>query len=125
MIHIKSLRSSPALVLVSLAFGVGLSLGACQLPNPNHCQNIAVDANAWCASVYTDEPFCSPCEADNNGCVAAEPKRDDCPAYTAPAAETGTGTGTGTGTDTDTDTSTDTGDESETGSTTDTDTSTG
>jgi hypothetical protein len=92
--------SLPTKLLLSLGFGVGLSLGACILPNPNHCQNIAINPNAWCGSIYPDEPYCSPCEANNNGCVADEPDRDDCPAYTVPAPGTGTGTGTESGTDT-------------------------
>ncbi|PRQ09436.1 hypothetical protein [Enhygromyxa salina] len=110
MTFYQSLRSS-----LVLAFGVGLGVGACQLPNPNHCQNIALDANAWCGAVYSDEPYCSPCEADNNGCVADEPTASECPAYTAPAPDSGTGTESDTdtstdeGTDDDADAGTDTG----------------
>jgi hypothetical protein len=106
MTLLESLRSSPALGLVALLmFGAGVVAGACQLANPNHCQNIAIDPNAWCGAVYPDEPFCSPCEADNNGCVADEPNQTDCPAYTVPASETGTDTDTGTDSGDDTDTS--------------------
>jgi hypothetical protein len=95
----------------AVALGSGLSFGACTVANPNHCFNLAIDTNAWCAAVHPDQPYCSPCEADNNGCVADEPDPDDCPAYTAPPAESGTagtGTETDTGTD-DTDTGTDSG----------------
>jgi hypothetical protein len=85
----------------------GLGFGACTVPNPDHCFNLAPDTNAWCAAVHPEQPYCSPCAADNNGCVADEPDPDECPAYTAPPAESGTDTDTGTesGTDTDTESS--------------------
>jgi hypothetical protein len=90
--------NSRALMLLSLfGFGVGASLGGCTLANPDHCQNIAIDPNAWCASVHPDQPYCSPCEADDNGCVADEPSRDECPAYTAPAPDTSTGSDSDSG----------------------------
>jgi hypothetical protein len=94
MVNLRSFL--PAFVL-GLGLG-GLGLGACVVPNPQHCFNLAADTNAWCAAFQPERPYCSPCAADNNGCVADEPDPDDCPAYTAPA-ESGTA-GTDTGTDT-------------------------
>jgi hypothetical protein len=82
---------------------------ACVIANPDHCFNLAIDTNAWCEAVHPDQPYCSPCKAENNGCVAEEPDPDDCPSYTAPMTETGTGTGTDTDTETGTDTGTETG----------------
>jgi hypothetical protein len=101
---VKPLRPVSLAFVLGLGLG-GLSFGACTVPNPNHCFNLAVDTNAWCAAVHPERPYCSPCAADDNGCVADEPDPDDCPAYTAPPAESGTagtetGTGTGTGTET-------------------------
>lgn len=77
---------------LSLALAMGLGLGACQLPNPDHCFNLSDDPNAWCASTYTDEAlmFCSPCAETNQGCVADEPASEDCPLYTTPAPSTET-----------------------------------
>jgi hypothetical protein len=95
-------------LLLLPAFALGASAGACTLANPNHCFNLAIDPNAWCEAVHPDEPFCSPCVADNNGCVAQEPDPDECPTYTQPPA-TGTDTGGESGTDTGTDTGTDSG----------------
>ena len=82
------------LALPAFALGLLTSLiGSCTIANPNHCYNLGIDTNAWCAAVHPEQPYCSPCEADNNGCVADEPDPDDCPAYTAPQ-ESGTGTET-------------------------------
>jgi hypothetical protein len=111
-IRLRPLSLLPAFVL-GLSLG-GLGLGACVVPNPDHCFNLAIDANAWCAAVSPDRPYCSPCAADNNGCVAQEPDPDDCPAYTAPAESGTAGTETDTGTETSTGTETDTGTETET-----------
>jgi hypothetical protein len=101
----KLISLVPAFVL-GLSLG-GLSLGGCIVANPEHCFNLAIDTNAWCALVHPEQPYCSPCAADNNGCVADEPDPDDCPTYTAPSTETGTA-GTSTETSTSDDTSTDT-----------------
>jgi hypothetical protein len=96
----------PAFVLGLCLGGVGL--GACTIPNPEHCFNLAVDANAWCNAFMPERPYCSPCAAGNFGCVADEPDPDDCPAYTAPAESGTAGTDTGTDTDAETDTGTET-----------------
>jgi hypothetical protein len=93
------------------AFALGLCLAVadgCTIANPNHCFNIAADTNAWCATVHPEQPYCSPCAAENDGCVADEPDPEECPAYTAPPAESGTG-GSESGTETDTGTETETG----------------
>lgn len=71
-------------ISLALALALGLSLGACRLPNPDHCLHKAADANGWCAERDPATPFCSPC-AEHNGCVAEEPSEDECPEYTAPA----------------------------------------
>lgn len=94
-------------LFVSSSFALGLIAGACTLPNPNHCFNLAVDPNAWCATLDEARPYCSPCAAANYGCVADEPTSEDCPWYTTPDPETGTGesgTETGTGGETGTET---------------------
>lgn len=102
-------------LLPGFCLGLGLALAqACVIANPNHCFNLAIDTNAWCATVHPDEPYCSPCAAENDGCVATEPDPDDCPAYTAPMSESdSTGSsetaetgGVETGTETDTETGT-------------------
>lgn len=103
------LRSHVLALALLIGFGLGLGASACVLPNPNHCQNLAVDPNAWCSAYYEDRPYCSPCEADNNGCVGEEPSEDECPAYT-PRPETDSGE----------ETETDSGEESETGDATET-----
>lgn len=95
---------------LSLGFGLGLGASACVLPNPDHCQNRALDPHAWCAYYYEQRPYCSPCAAENNGCVGEEPSEVECPAYSSPATETGAETETGTE-ETDTDTNTETGTE--------------
>jgi hypothetical protein len=78
------------LTLAAASFGLGLLANACVLPNPNHCHNLAIDPNVWCAARFEDQPYCSPCVADNFGCVAAEPSTADCPEYTpSEATETG------------------------------------
>jgi hypothetical protein len=92
----RPLSLLPAFVLGLCLGGLG-GIGACVVPNPDHCFNLASDTNAWCAAFGPERPYCSPCAVDNNGCVAEEPDPDDCPAYTAPA-ESGTA-GTETSTD--------------------------
>ncbi|PCC68113.1 hypothetical protein SAMN02745121_04542 [Nannocystis exedens] len=64
-------------VLFFLAFAVG----ACRIPNPDHCVHKDVDSDAWCAENSPARPFCSPCEAEGHGCVAAAPDPEACPAY--------------------------------------------
>ena len=102
--------------LLSLALGLGLALGgaSCILPNPDHCLHKAVDTNAWCAEAHPDRPWCSPCEATHNGCVAEEPSPESCPEYSAsPPADTGTDSDS----DSDSDSGTDTGTNSDSGTT--------
>ena len=114
-------RTDLRALVVSLAIGFGFGLGssACVLPNPNHCQNLAVDPNLWCSTYYGEErPYCSPCTADNNGCVSEEPSEDECPAYT-PSLDTETDTGETA------ETETVTGDETETETGAETETETG
>ena len=84
-------------VTASVAGWIGANLSGCVLRNPDHCFNLAADTNAWCADAHPEQPFCSPCEAENNGCVAEEPSEDECPEYSAQPPDTGTDTGTGTG----------------------------
>lgn len=124
------MRAVTGALLLGAVVGV-VGLPACLLPNPDHCIHKAPDANAWCASVYDDRPYCSPCAAENNGCVAEEPTETSCPSYTAPPLDTGTDTDTGedetgtdTGTETDTDTDSDTDGDTDTGTDGDTDTGT-
>ncbi|MFO7565718.1 MAG: hypothetical protein R6X02_23955 [Enhygromyxa sp.] len=103
--------------LLTVAFSLGLGASACVLPNPDHCQNLALDADAWCSAQHGDaRPYCSPCTAEHNGCVAEEPSEAECPQY-SPRPESETGTGTGTGTE-----GTDSGPETETGTETETET---
>lgn len=68
--------------MLSLAFGCGLAFAACTLPNPDHCLHRSADANAWCAEHQPTRPFCSPCAAENYGCVAESPSSSECPEYT-------------------------------------------
>jgi hypothetical protein len=113
-----SLRSRVLASLLLVGFAMGLGASGCVLPNPNHCQNLAVDPNVWCGAHYGEErPYCSPCTADNNGCVSEEPSAEECPEYTPqPDAETDSETDSGTETDSDsgTETETDSGAETET-----------
>jgi hypothetical protein len=92
------LRSRVLALLMLVGFGLGLGASACVLPNPNHCQNLAIDPNVWCTEHYEDRPYCSPCMADNNGCVSEQPSEDECPEYTPrPDTETDSGGATETG----------------------------
>jgi hypothetical protein len=68
------------------ALGLGLTLGACRISNEDHCVHKALEADAWCAENVDGRPFCSPCEADEHGCVAEQPDPGDCPAYTPDSA---------------------------------------
>lgn len=92
------------LTLVAAALA-GAIASACRVPNEDHCLHKATDSNAWCAENEEGRDFCSPCEAENHGCVKEEPSEKECPEYTVPPLEE-TGTESGTGTDTGTDTGT-------------------
>ena len=72
--------------LVGFVLGLG---GACQLPNPDHCFNLTDQPNTWCAKRDAARPFCSPCAAQDYGCVEVEPSEEECPLYTTPAPGTG------------------------------------
>jgi hypothetical protein len=60
-----------------------LSLQACRIANPNHClhKDASGDGNAWCRMAEPQLPYCSPCAAENHGCVASEPTPQSCPDY--------------------------------------------
>src|SRR5688572_30755430 len=49
-----------------------LLLGACTIPNENHCGNH--DGDQTCADRFDDATFCSICIAENDGCVAEMPE---------------------------------------------------
>jgi hypothetical protein len=84
------LRPGSRAAALLLGFGLGLAANACVLPNPNHCQNLDLDPNAWCSYYYGQErPYCSPCAAEANGCVSQEPSEDECPAYSRSETDTG------------------------------------
>jgi hypothetical protein len=106
-------------LIAAAGFSIGM-LVACKVPNLDHCLHKATDANGWCEEEHPELPYCSPCEAENNGCVGTEPTEESCPEY-APSStdETGSGSGTGSPTDTGTGSPTDTGTQSPTGSGTD------
>lgn len=75
----------PTRTLLTAALGLALGL-ACRISNEDHCVHKDLDADAWCADNVPGRGFCSPCEADQHGCVAARP--DDCPDYTPDATGT-------------------------------------
>lgn len=85
-------RTVGCLALLGLALGL-----ACHISNDDHCVHRAIESDAWCAAQDPARPFCSPCEAQAHGCVAAAPDPDACPAY-SPDGETMTGTDTATST---------------------------
>lgn len=69
--------------VIPAALGLALALaGACRISNEDHCVHKALEADAWCAENVAGRPFCSPCEADQHGCVAEQPDDADCPGYT-------------------------------------------
>ena len=70
-------RVIPAVLGLALAF-----TGACRISNEDHCVHKALEADAWCAENVEGRPFCSPCEAEQHGCVAERPDTADCPEYT-------------------------------------------
>ena len=87
-------------VLLGLTLGTAAgSTQGCVVPNPDHCLHRAIDANAWCAETFDDRGFCSPCEAENFGCVGAEPTAQECPSYSPAAPSGGSDTGTAGTTD--------------------------
>ena len=102
--------SARARVGLAACFGLGLGLGACRLPNRDHCFNAAIDGDAWCAEEDPERPWCSPCAYDDahHGCVAEQPNAEECPLYTSPAVTSGTETGMGTETETGAETGMDT-----------------
>lgn len=66
---------------LGLLLGLVVAFG-CRISNDDHCVHKAIDSDHWCAENVPDRPFCSPCEAEQHGCVAARPDEDECPAYT-------------------------------------------
>jgi hypothetical protein len=76
---------------------LGLVLGlACEVSNEDHCVHKAIEADAWCAAEVPGKPFCSPCVAEQHGCVAEQPTAATCPRYTPDsAASTGAASSTG------------------------------
>jgi len=52
---------------------MGIAIGACRVPNPDHCANQDQAGNAYCAGVNSATPFCSPCHEKNHGCLPFEP----------------------------------------------------
>jgi hypothetical protein len=57
------------------------ALAACRDVNLDHCLHRADDPDAWCARNVEGAPTCSPCAAEDHGCVAAAPIPDECPTY--------------------------------------------
>lgn len=57
----------------------GIAVGACRVPNPEHCSNQDQSGNDYCAGVNSATPFCSPCHEKNHGCLPFEPL--SCEAY--------------------------------------------
>ena len=75
-------RRARTLTGVSFAVLLGLGFGlACRISNEDHCVHKAIDSDAWCAEAVPGQPFCSPCEAVDHGCVAARPDDESCPEY--------------------------------------------
>ncbi|HEY8379021.1 MAG TPA: hypothetical protein VIK91_21160 [Nannocystis sp.] len=62
-------------------FAMAFAACACRLPNEDHCVHKADDSDAWCAAYDPKLPYCSPCVADQHGCVAEQPDPAECPAY--------------------------------------------
>jgi len=59
---------------------------ACEVSNEDHCIHKAIEADAWCAAEVPGQPFCSPCVAEQHGCVATLPTLTTCPRYTPDSA---------------------------------------
>lgn len=68
-----------------LSLTLVMLVGACTLPNPDHCLHRAADADGWCAQVDPARPYCSPCASEHHGCVAELPL--ECPAYSPAPSE--------------------------------------
>jgi hypothetical protein len=114
------------------AVALALLAAGCSVPNQSHCGNQKGDAT--CAERDPKRPYCSLCEASNDGCVA-EPvtveachRESDSGAPVSTTTTTGTPTSTGTPTtstsEPDTSTSTTTSTSTSTSTTTSTSTST-
>jgi hypothetical protein len=104
---LSSLRLAVLVTIVS-------TLQACRVDNPDHCLHKDADPHAWCEAAVPGQPFCSPCEGDDHGCVVEEPSEKACPAYEPPepgAIEDTTETGAETETEVGTTASDDTSDE--------------
>lgn len=54
----------------------------CEVSNEDHCVHKAIESDAWCAAEVPGKPFCSPCAAEQHGCVATQPSAASCPRYT-------------------------------------------
>ncbi len=78
---ICSFARLPAIAGAGLVWAVfcTLAASACRSKNPDHCLHKAEDADAWCSIQHTGLPYCSPCEAELNGCVAKPPDPELCP----------------------------------------------
>ncbi|HFE46153.1 MAG TPA: hypothetical protein ENJ18_11780 [Nannocystis exedens] len=76
-----SFKRIPTVACTGLLLAVlyALVTSACRSENPNHCLHKAEDADAWCSIEHTGLPYCSPCEAKMNGCVAEPPTAELCP----------------------------------------------
>jgi len=111
--HCNPPYTAPVRGLVRAAAALGIAAGlasaaACRIDNPDHCFNRSSDSHAWCANTYADDrPLCSPCAAEFNGCVEAEPTPDECPRYVAPDEDTDADADSDTDTDEDTNTDAD------------------
>jgi len=76
-------------LLLGVNLGLALLLGlACEVSNEDHCVHRAIESDAWCAAEVPGKPFCSPCVAEEHGCVAEQPSKASCPRYEADSAST-------------------------------------
>lgn len=69
---------------------------ACEVSNEDHCVHKAIESDAWCAAEVPGKPFCSPCVAEQHGCVAKQPSEASCPRYEPDSASAGSSTGSTT-----------------------------
>ena len=69
------------LLILLIASLAAAASHACRLPNEDHCVHKAIDSDAWCAKTFPDRPYCSPCAAEDHGCVMLQPTPSVCPAY--------------------------------------------